>query len=203
MLHLLLLLRIWCLPTCKCLRKSKYVSLCLGSRLDTRPTESGLYLQSAFSFRSNCSSARNSLLCSCCCAQAPAPVAFPMTTPQVPVYGMVTSRLISQSFHSFSAGINPFLIWCVCSSPVLHPAPSSDESSDGGRSHDAPTACHVQPACPETHQSFWAHPGDTGNTNTHMNHYSLAYRPGGYSEYSSLQEPHPVVSRLVGQTNKM
>lgn len=82
-----------------------------GSRVDTRPTVSGLCLQSTFSFRSDCSSATNSLLCSCCSAQAPAPVAFPMTTPQVPVYGMVKSRLISESFHSFSAGINPLLIW--------------------------------------------------------------------------------------------
>lgn len=34
-----------------------------------------------------------------CPTQAPAPVAFPMTTPQVPVYGMVKSTL---NFHKFS-----------------------------------------------------------------------------------------------------
>lgn len=45
-----------------------------------------------------------------------------------------------------------------------HPtqAPSSNESSNGGCSHDAPTACHVQPAGPESHQSLRAHTRDTG-----------------------------------------
>ncbi|CAG11738.1 unnamed protein product [Tetraodon nigroviridis] len=49
-------------------------------------------------------------------------------------------------------------------SACVRNAPSSNESSNGGRSHDAPPACYVQPASPETHQPLRAHPRDTGTT---------------------------------------
>lgn len=93
-----------------------------------------------------------------------------MTTPQVPVYGMVRSAL---SAHLATGREAYFLCSsvsdCILSlSPPLRlvcppsQAPSSNESSNGGRSHDAPTACYVQPASPESHQSLWAHSRDTG-----------------------------------------
>lgn len=118
---------------------------------------------------------QNGLLCS---VQAPAPVAFPMTTPQVPVYGMVKKQweqihsywdqsirnLIILSLFTWSC---LFLTFSPGGLPVLQQAPPSNESSDGGRSHDAPAACCVQPASLETYQSLWAYTGDTGNTHTH------------------------------------
>lgn len=99
-----------------------------------------------------------------------------MTTPQVPVYGMVKNNLLRANLtetsliHTILNLISFFLSLLPAlhlHSPVISPAPTSDDSSDGGRSHDAPTACHVQPAGPETQQSLWTHPGGTGNTKTH------------------------------------
>lgn len=83
----------------------------------------------------------------------------------------------SSPVHSLN--LSPFLL-----PPVPRPAPSSDDTSDGGRSHDAPADCHVQPARPEIHQPIWTHAGDTGNTHTHT--YIFAYATYWRNEYVYL-----------------
>lgn len=85
-----------------------------------------------------------------------------MTTPQVPVYGMVGRAPLSQPLRGLSALY--LILFCLLLHMLFAPsqAPSSDESSNGGGSHDAPAACYVQPASPETHQPLWAHTRDPG-----------------------------------------
>lgn len=79
-------------------------------------------------------------------------MAFPMTTPQVPVYGMVSLTLMAKKQYSkalyrvvdYKDGAHSAV--CVCL--VLGP---SSAGTDGRGSSDDPAAHVIQPANSQTH----------------------------------------------------
>lgn len=88
-------------------RDSQNVCLCLGS------TYGNLYTrQDCVNFYIKIMHKMADCIPFSCCQQAPAPMAFPMTTPQVPVYGMVKNSLISNTkLHLCHIRMNLLHIW--------------------------------------------------------------------------------------------